>query len=242
MPPNSKSGPLAPNRTNQPPPPNAQGKRLTTIPGSRPGAQEKSAPSAKTPPRRYQRRSLAEPSRLRMVREVLETITLTILMFMVFRFAVQNYRVDGHSMVPTLQDQQYILVDKAAYLFHPPQRGDVIVFAYPVDPTQDYVKRIIGIPGDRVQVDQAGVVSVNGVQLNEPYISESPNPYAPTNTVLKADQYFVLGDNRGDSSDSRVWGPVPRQNIIGKASLVYWPLSALHFIPGESSVFSVVKP
>jgi signal peptidase I len=234
-----KSGPVAPNGTEKPPPPDAQGKRLTTIPGARFTAPDKMSPSAKKSP---QRRLLAEPSRLRMVREVLETITLTILMFMVFRFAVQNYRVDGHSMAPTLQDQQYILVDKAAYLFHPPQRGDIIVFAYPVDPTQDYVKRIIGIPGDRVQVDQNGVVSVNGVKLNEPYISASPDPYAPTNMVLRADQYFVLGDNRGDSSDSRVWGPVPRQNIIGKASVVYWPLTALHFIPGESAVFGAVKP
>src|SRR5690242_18391828 len=113
------------------------------------------APPPGTPPsassrKRYQRRNPNEPKRLRMLREVLETITLTILMFMAFRFAVQNYRVDGHSMVPTFQDQQYILVDKAAYLFHAPQRGDVIVFAYPVDPTQDYVKRIIGIQGDQV--------------------------------------------------------------------------------------------
>ncbi len=202
--------------------------RLTTIP--------------RTTPKRYQRRRLVEPGRLRMLREVLETITLTVLMFMVFRFAVQNYRVDGHSMVPTLQDQQYILVDKAAYLFHPPERGDVIVFAYPVDPSQDYVKRIIGIPGDRVEVTQDGFVYVNGVEIHEPYISEPTNPYAPTDLVLKADQYFVLGDNRGDSSDSRAWGPVPRQNIIGKASLVYWPLNALHLIPGESAVFAAVRP
>jgi signal peptidase I len=234
-----KSGPIAPSGTEKPSSPHAQSKRLTTIPGARYTAPDKTSPSAKKSP---QRRALAQPARLRMVREVLETITLTILMFMVFRFAVQNYRVDGHSMSPTLQDQQYILVDKAAYLFHAPQRGDIIVFAYPVDPTQDYVKRIIGIPGDQVQVDQNGVVSVNGVRLNEPYISASPDPYAPTNTVLRANQYFVLGDNRGDSSDSRVWGPVPRQNIIGKASVVYWPLTALHFIPGESAVFGAVKP
>jgi signal peptidase I len=234
-----KRGPLAPNGTANFPPPDAQGKRLTTTSRARFTSPDKTSPSAKKAP---QRRALADPSRLRTVREVLETITLTILMFMVFRFAVQNYRVDGHSMVPTLQDQQYILVDKAAYLFHAPERGDVIVFAYPVDPTQDYVKRIIGIPGDRVQVDQAGVVSVNGVKLNEPYISVSPDPYAPTDMILRANQYFVLGDNRGDSSDSRVWGPVPRQNIIGKASMVYWPLTALHFIPGESAVFGAVKP
>ena len=177
-----------------------------------------------------------------MLREILETVTLTILLFLVFRFAIQNYRVDGHSMLPTLQDQQYILVNRAAYLFHPPERGDVIVFAYPLDPTQDYVKRVIGIPGDRVQVEQDGTVMVDGVTLREPYISPAPNPYTPTDMVLGPNQYFVLGDNRGDSSDSRVWGPVPRQNIIGKALLVYWPLSSFHFIPDESAVFAAIKP
>jgi len=210
----------------------------------RPSTDAPHQPSAATsrPHRRYQRRSSVEATRLRTVRELLETIMLTVLLFMVFRFAVQNYRVDGHSMVPTLQDQQYILVDKAAYLFHPPERGDVIVFAYPLDPTQDYVKRIIGLPGDHVEVDQDGTVFVNGTEIREPYVNPSLNPYTPTDLALQADQYFVLGDNRGDSSDSRAWGPVPRQNIIGKAALVYWPLGALHILPDESTYFQVVKP
>jgi signal peptidase I len=195
-----------------------------------------------SPARRYERRIASEARRLHMLREILETVTLTILLFLVFRFAVQNYRVDGHSMMPTLQDQQYILVNRAAYLFHPPERGDVIVFAYPLDPTQDYVKRVIGIPGDHVQVEPDGTVIVNGVRLQEPYITPSPDPYTPTDIILGANQYFVLGDNRGDSSDSRVWGPVPRQNIIGKALLVYWPLGNFHFIPDESTIFSAIKP
>lgn len=192
-------------------------------------------------PRRYQpRRDQEEVRRLRMLREILETIALTILVFLGFRFAFQNYRVDGHSMLPTLQDQQYILVNRAAYLFHPPERGDIIVFAYPLDPTQDYIKRIVGIPGDRVQVNQAGVVSIDGVQLREPYVSEITNPYQPTDMTLGANQYFVLGDNRGDSSDSRAWGVVPRQNIIGQAWFVYWPLGNFHVIPSASSTFSSI--
>lgn len=200
--------------------------------------------SAPRPPRRYyqSRRHKEEARRLRVLREVVETIALTVLMFLVFRFAFQNYRVDGHSMVPTLQDQQYILVNRSAYLFHPPERGDVIVFEYPIDPTQDYIKRIVGIPGDHVQVDQQGVVTINGVQLREPYVNAITNPYEPTDLTLKADQYFVLGDNRGDSSDSRAWGPVPRQNIIGKAWMVYWPLGNFHLVPDASSVFAAVKP
>lgn len=190
--------------------------------------------------RRYQRRHPDEPKRLRLLREVLETITLTILMFMAFRFAVQNYRVDGHSMVPTFQDQEYILVDKAAYLFHPPERGDVIVFAYPLDPTQDYIKRVIGVPGDHVQVTEDGVVSVNGVRLPETYVNDLTNPYPPTDLIVCADHYFVLGDNRGDSSDSRAWGLVPRDNIIGKASLIYWPIGSFHVVPSAQSVFAAV--
>jgi signal peptidase I len=192
------------------------------------------------PRKRYQRRNPNEPKRLRMLREVLETITLTILMFMAFRFAVQNYRVDGHSMVPTFQDQEYILVDKAAYLFHPPERGDVIVFAYPLDPTQDFIKRIIGLPGDHIVVTQDGYVMVNGVGLRESYISAPANPYPPTDTIVCADHYFVLGDNRGDSSDSRAWGLVPRENIVGKASLIYWPIGSFHVVPSAQNAFAAI--
>jgi signal peptidase I len=217
-------------------------------PASRPSRSGPSLPrkptSAPRAPRRYpqSRRHMEEARRLRVLREVVETVALTVLIFLAFRFVFQNYRVDGHSMVPTFQDQQYILVNRAAYLFHPPERGDVIVFEYPIDPTQDYIKRIMGIPGDHVQVDQEGVVTVNGVRLREPYVSEITNPYQPTDITLKADQYFVLGDNRGDSSDSRVWGTVPRQNIIGKAWMVYWPLGNFHVVPDASAVFAAVKP
>src|ERR1051326_4100839 len=124
---------------------------------------EPDKPSAPSRPllKHYQpRNELQEARRLRLLREILETIALTVLMFLVFRLAFQNYRVDGHSMLPTLQDQQYVLVNRAAYLFHPPERGDTIAFVYPVDRTQDYIKRIVGIPGDHVQVDQNGVVSI----------------------------------------------------------------------------------
>ena len=204
-----------------------------------PSAAKKDPPTQPSPPSRrllkhYQpRRDEDEAKRLRMLREILETIALTVLMFLVFRFAVQNYRVDGLSMLPTLQDQQYIVVNRAAYLFHPPERGDIIVFAYPVDPSQDYIKRIVGLPG---------VVSVNGVQLHESYVNDTTNPYPPTDIQLGPDQYFVLGDNRGDSSDSRVWGPVPRQNIIGQAWFVYWPLNKFHAIPGAGDTFSNISP
>ncbi len=177
---------------------------------------------------------------LRLLREVLEVAILTLLLFVVVHLLVQNYRVDGPSMTPTLLNQQYILVDKAQYLFGKPQRGDVIVFEWPRDTSQDFVKRVIGVPGDTVTVDAAGNVTVDGTQINEPYVNDLTNPYQPNTWTLGTNQYFVLGDNRGDSSDSRDWGPVPAKDIIGKAALVYWPLNDMHFVRDWSNVFSGV--
>ena len=152
-------------------------------------------------------------------------------------------------MTPTLRNQQYILVDKVQYLFGTPQRGDVVVFAYPLDPTQDYVKRVIGIPGDTVEVDGDGTVTVDGTEITEPYINDPtflcPNEQGDPSArswVIDANQYFVLGDNRGDSSDSRCWGPVPAKNIVGKAALVYWPFNQLHLLTDWSSIFTSVHP
>ena len=183
--------------------------------------------------------------RYRILREIIETLTLTLLMFLVIRFAVQNFRVDGMSMEPTLHDQEYILVNKAAYVFHAPQRGDVIVFEYPLDPQIDYIKRIIAIPGDVISV-VGEKVTVDGVTLREPYVNPSDpfNPFAPIyNKVIPANDYFVMGDNRGNSSDSRQWGLVPRQNIIGRATFVYWPFNRGNFglLPDFSSVFASIR-
>jgi signal peptidase I len=176
-----------------------------------------------------------------LARDIGETIILTLIMFLVIRLAVQDFQVDGTSMEPTLQDRQFVLVDKLTYTFNAPQRGDVIVFEYPRDHHQNYIKRIIGIPGDKVYVAQNGTVSVNGVTLSEPYTNPSDNPYADHAPVtLDPNTYFVLGDNRGFSSDSRDWGSVSRGEIIGKATLVYWPLNVLHFLPNEQTVYSQV--
>ncbi len=182
--------------------------------------------------------------RYRVLREIIETITLTLLMFLIIRFAVQNFRVDGMSMEPTLHNQEYILVNKAAYVFHAPQRGDVIVFEYPLDPQVDYVKRIIAIPGDVISI-VGEKVTVDGVTLSEPYVNPADpfNPFAPIyNSTIPPGNYFVMGDNRGNSSDSRQWGFVPRQNIIGQATFVYWPFGVDNYglLPDAASVFSKV--
>lgn len=184
--------------------------------------------------------------RYRLVREIIETIVLTVLMFLVIRFAVQNFNIEGHSMEPSLHDQELILVDKWTYLFHPPTRGDVIVFVAPPQPSQDYIKRVIGVPGDVITIQNTTVI-VDGVPLRETYVD--PRNQGTTfedkriaNLVVPPNDYFVLGDNRANSSDSRVWGFVPQQNIVGRAAFVYWPLQEDNngFLPNVSAVFANV--
>ncbi len=178
-------------------------------------------------------------------REIIETVILALLLFLALQFSLQNFRVEGISMSPTLEGGQYVLVNKALYVhfrdswltrmvpfikstkegssypFHPPNKGDVIVFRAPPDPTRDFVKRVIGVPGDTVSI-VAGEVSVNGKRLEEPYVYNKDS-YNMRPLTVPPDSYFVLGDNRRASDDSRQWGFVPTANIIGKAWLAYWP-------------------
>lgn len=184
--------------------------------------------------------------RYRLLREIIETAVLTLLMFLIIRFAVQNFNVDGTSMEPNLHNTELILVDKWTYLFRTPVRGDVVVFVAPPNPSLDYVKRIIGVPGDMITIRDTTVI-VDGVTLNETYVDprNQGNLFAYkniTNQVVPDGDYFVLGDNRAVSSDSRDWGFVPRQNIIGRAAFVYWPLGQDNngFLKNYSSVFANV--
>ncbi|HEU5381807.1 MAG TPA: signal peptidase I [Ktedonobacteraceae bacterium] len=184
--------------------------------------------------------------RHRLAREIVETIVLTLLMFLVIRFAVQNFNVEGTSMEPNLHNTELILVDKWTYLFHPPARGDVIVFKAPPHPDMDYVKRVIGIPGDVITI-QGTTVIVDGVTLKEVYVDprNQGNLFAYkniTNMKVPPGDYFVLGDNRQVSSDSRDWGFVPQQNIVGRAAFVYWPLGEDNngLLKNYSSVFATV--
>lgn len=179
---------------------------------------------------------------VRLLREVLEVAVVTLLLFICVRAVIQNYQVQGPSMQPTLHTNEYILVDKISYLFGSPQRGDVIVFKYPKDPSEDFVKRVIGVPGDTVHVGLSGQVTVDSIAIHEPYVNDLTNTYPPNTWVLGPNQYFVLGDNRGDSSDSRAWGPVPRSDIIGRAELVYWPLDEVHMLSDWSGVFATIHP
>jgi signal peptidase I len=152
--------------------------------------------------------------------DLIETLLLAVVLYLGINFISARVRVDGFSMNPTLQDGEYVLVSKVSYRLSEPQHGDIIVFKFPGQPVQDLIKRIIGLPGDIVEVKNRQVF-VNGQALDEPYIAAEPT-YEGIWKV-PAGQLFVLGDNRNDSSDSHSWGLLPEGNVIGKAILIYWP-------------------
>ncbi len=156
----------------------------------------------------------------RFILDVLETIVISVLLFLGINAVTARIRVDSYSMEPTLTRGSLVMVNKLAYKFGSPQRGDVIVFHYPPNPEQQYIKRVIGLPGERVSIAN-GKVYINGVELEEPYIQ------VPTQRggewLVPENALFVMGDNRNNSADSRVWGMVPMDYLIGKALFVYWP-------------------
>jgi len=158
-----------------------------------------------------------------LIREAAETLILTAIIFLLIRSVAQNFRIEGYSMEPNFHDGQYLIVDKVSYRLHTPERGDVIVFQYPRAPQRDFIKRVIGLPGEKVEI-RRGVVFVNNRRLEEPY-GPNPGSYSWGPQVVPNDDYFVLGDNRDNSSDSHTWGMLPRQNIVGKAWGIYWPPS-----------------
>ncbi len=153
-------------------------------------------------------------------------------------FVAQPFVVSGQSMDPTFENGQYLIVDELSYRFREPVRGDVIVFRYPKNPKEFFIKRIIGLPGETVEIKN-GVVSIwNGSQktsLSDDYIVNKGNGTDMT-TTLGNDQYFVMGDNRPESSDSRVWGVLPRDDITGHVLLRLLPFNSLGMFPGTVSL------
>lgn len=176
---------------------------------------------------------------------LLRDIILIIAVFVLFGvFVAQPVVVEGTSMVPQLNNGERLLVNKLIYYdiqkFHwgHIERGDIVVFWYPNDPNKSYVKRIIGLPGEVVEV-RNGVVLINGSPLNEPYLDLEYNRVLPNNTAVtvNAHHYFVMGDNRDNSSDSRIWGLVPEKYIYGKAFFRYWRPSSFGFLnKGNSTI------
>lgn len=190
------------------------------------------------------RRGVKRPSsaRVKLARDLIETVVIVALAFMLGSFAVRPFTVSGLSMQPALKNGEVTLVNQIGYDFGgQPQRGDVVALRPPSDPSLIYVKRVIGIPGDSLFITPDAIY-LNGHKLNEPYvhlIDPSAAENQPLGQIkLGPGQYFVLGDNRQNSIDSRVFGYVPRQNIIGKVEFVYWPLTDVGGVSTYSSVFA----
>ena len=172
---------------------------------------------------------------LSWVRDLAFSVLIAVVLIV---FIYQPVKVEGTSMLPTLTDQERIFINKFTYKFGlgEIERGDTVVFWYPDDKTKSYIKRVIGLPGDRVRID-SGQVFVNDRALVEDYVTEENKdniswPHIqpgqpPHDQVVPTGDYFVLGDHRSSSSDSRSWGYVPRENIYGKAVFVYWPLAKM---------------
>jgi signal peptidase I len=172
-----------------------------------------------------------QPSRIwSVLREVIETVLLAAIIWLAVNFATARYVVDGQSMEPNLHTGQFLIVSRLAYRFGSPQRGDIIVFDFPGDPGDDYVKRIIGLPGDTVLIEN-NQVYVNDVLLTEPYLPPDDYTTGAGRWVVPEGNYFVMGDNRAHSSDSRAWGLLSTDKIIGKAWVSYWPPETWGFLP-----------
>ena len=184
------------------------------------------------------------------IRELIETALLSVAVFLVLHLSVQNFRVEGSSMVPTLTEGQYIIANKiiyssvatdsivrflpfvqpsgeggSLYTFHPPEHGEIIIFNFPSDQSRDLVKRVIGVPGDTIEI-QSGQVIRNGEPIEEPYVvNKDRRTYDPVE--VPENSYYVLGDNRRSSSDSRDWGFLSDKHVVGRAWIGYWPIDEI---------------
>ena len=183
---------------------------------------------------------------IQLIAELIRTVIIVVILaFLIRQFVIQPYIVDGSSMYPVLHNNDYLLVDKLGYRFKEPQRGDVIVFKYPNAINENYVKRIIGLPGEKVRIENGAVYIINsenpnGFKLDEPYTNGQNNTYVRANDTVEnqpiteitvsAGNYFVMGDNRTGSSDSREWGLLNRNKFIGKVFVRAYPLDRVKLI------------
>ena len=170
----------------------------------------------------------------RFALDILETVILAVVLYFGINAISARVRVDGLSMNPTLQHGEYVLVSRLSYKTGEPQRGDIIVFSFPMDQRQDLIKRVIGLPGETITI-RDGELLVNGMKLEEPYIAQPP--IYNGEWAVSEGELFVLGDNRNDSKDSHQWGLLPDDNVIGKALLIYWPPQEWKLINHTDEVF-----
>jgi signal peptidase I len=226
---------------------------------------EVEVPSAPLPPRRrWENRNL--------VRDILEVLTLAFALYIVIALALQTVRVEGDSMIPTLRSNDLLFADKLSYHLHAPERGDIIVLKPPDEPNRDFIKRVVGLPGDTIEID--GHYAENGRQraavlirpagasgfqvLNEPYLpDQTKDPWdemtfccdsggrattEPQPLVIPKDDYFVMGDNRNRSRDSRFIGLIPRNNVLGRAWIRIWPFGHLGFLGQGPALAAALLP
>ncbi|MHB8171826.1 MAG: signal peptidase I [Thermincolia bacterium] len=173
--------------------------------------------------------------------DILESVVIAVVLAVIIRFFIfQPFYIPSGSMEPTLTEGDRIIVNKFLYRFKEPQGGDVIVFKYPLDEKRDFIKRIIGTPGDTVEIRNNELL-INGKPIPEPYLSQTLRQYENYGPVsVPRDKYLMLGDNRINSEDSRVWGMLPKDNIRGKAVVLYWPLKRIGFI-GDLDTYTTSK-
>jgi len=170
----------------------------------------------------------APPHRSRWLREIVDTALLTAIIFLLVNAATGRFLIKSVSMQPNLHEGEYVIVDKVTYLVSAPQRGDIVVFDLDGEP-DDLIKRMIGLPGETIEISD-GIVYINGQPLEESYAAPAPGSTLPARR-LGTDEYFVMGDNRSNSRDSRIFGPIHRETIVGRAWIIYWPPSDWSIVP-----------
>ncbi|MEE9599597.1 MAG: signal peptidase I [Anaerolineales bacterium] len=172
-----------------------------------------------------------KPNLLGTLVDILETLLLSVVLFFLINAVSARIKIDGSSMEPNLHHGEFVIVSKINYRIGEPNRGDVVVFDFPRNITQEYIKRVIGLPGEHILIED-GIVFVDGTRLSEPYLNMAPQYEGEW--VVTEGTLFVLGDNRNNSSDSHTWGLVPMNNVIGEALLVYWPPDSWGLINGAN--------
>jgi signal peptidase I len=183
-------------------------------------------------PRAAQAAPAASSGASSLLREVFEVVVLAVILYFGISFAVQAVHVEGLSMYATLDDNDYLIANKIDYRLHAPQRGDIIILRPPTDNSKDFIKRVIALPGEKLLI-RDGTVYINGHKLDEPYLPEAWTTFnnwpgdGTDGRVIPPNQYFVMGDNRNKSQDSRIFGPIGRDRIDGRAWFRIWPLD--HF-------------
>lgn len=162
--------------------------------------------------------------------EILESVAIAVILAVIIRFFLfQPFYIPSGSMEPTLKPGDRIIVNKLIYRYSQPKRGDIMVFKYPRDPARDFIKRTVGLPEETIEIKDSKVY-INNKEIPQPFLEPGLKFGSFGPVEVPEGSYFMMGDNRNNSEDSRVWGTLPRENIVGKAMFIYWPLSRIGMV------------